>query len=232
VIHVVAEQSSVEGAGTTPGVLPGVEGLISAELVAELAKSARLRPLTPLIDAAPEKGYTPSAQLADFVRCRDLTCRAPGCDRPATLCDLDHTIPYADGGVTHASNIKCLCRFHHLLKTFWGWRDKQLPDGTMIWTLPSGETYVTTPGSALLFPSLCTPTGDLPQLEPRGAERCGSREAMVPKRTRTRAQNRANRISAERRHNRRSREATLAAAVGAQATQVPPPDPDDDPPPF
>jgi hypothetical protein len=23
-----------------------------------------------------------------------------------------------------------------LLKTFWGWRDRQLPDGTVIWTLP------------------------------------------------------------------------------------------------
>ena len=39
----------------------------------------------------------------------------------------------ADGS-THASNLKRLCRLHHLLKTFWtgvnGWRDKQLPDGT------------------------------------------------------------------------------------------------------
>jgi Domain of unknown function (DUF222) len=131
VIHVIAEQASVQDTGSTPGVLVGAEGLIPAELVAELAKSARLAPLTPFRDVAPEKGYTPSAKLADFVRCRDLTCRAPGCDRPATRCDLDHTVPYAKGGATHASNIECLCRFHHLLKTFWGWRDKQLPDGTV-----------------------------------------------------------------------------------------------------
>ncbi len=44
---------------------------------------------------------------------RDLTCRAPGCDRPATDSDLDHTIAYADGGATHPSNVKCLCRLHH-----------------------------------------------------------------------------------------------------------------------
>ena len=49
----------------------------------------------------------------------------------------------------------------HLVKTFWGWRDKQLPDETVIWTSPSGATYVTTPGSALLFPSLCVPAGDI-----------------------------------------------------------------------
>ncbi len=105
VIHVVAEQATVEGRGSTPGVLPGVEGLIPAELVAELARSARLVPLNP--PAGPESGYTPSAKLAEFVRCRDLTCRAPGCDRPATHCDLDHTIPYAQGGATHPSKLLC-----------------------------------------------------------------------------------------------------------------------------
>lgn len=51
-------------------------------------------------EGGPEPGYTPSARLADFIRCRDLTCRAPGCDRPAVDCDVDHTIPYAQGGPT------------------------------------------------------------------------------------------------------------------------------------
>ncbi|WP_082978854.1 HNH endonuclease signature motif containing protein [Mycobacterium sp. 1081908.1] len=224
VIHVVAERASVDGTGATPGVLPGVEGLIPAELIAELAKSARLVPLT-IPTGVPEPGYTPSAKLAEFVRCRDLTCRAPGCDRPATHCDVDHTIPYAQGGATCASNLKCLCRLHHLMKTFWGWQDEQLPDGTVIWRLPDGHTYVTTPGSALLFPSLCVPTGDAPDTE-APAERCGERTAMMPLRARTRAQNRAARIAAERRHNRQTRLATRPAQTG-------PPTPDaDEPPPF
>jgi hypothetical protein len=125
VIHVIAEQASVDGTGTTPGLLPGADGLIPAELVAELGKSAKLQPLFRPIDA-PEPGYTPSAKLADFVRCRDLICRAPGCDQPAVACDLDHTVAYRDGGRTHASNLKCLCRSHHLVKTFLGRRDQQL----------------------------------------------------------------------------------------------------------
>lgn len=54
--------------------------------------------------------HTPSAALRDFVRCRDLTCRFPGCDRAAVGCDVDHAIPYDDGGPTQASNLKCLCR--------------------------------------------------------------------------------------------------------------------------
>ncbi|BBZ73565.1 hypothetical protein MPRS_46580 [Mycobacterium paraseoulense] len=69
--------------------------------------------------APPEPGYLPSPALADFVRCRDLTCRWPGCDQPALACDLDHTIAYAQGGPTHAANLKCLCRTHCRTITFW-----------------------------------------------------------------------------------------------------------------
>jgi Domain of unknown function (DUF222)/HNH endonuclease len=139
VIHVVAEQASLHGAVPAPGSMIGADALIPAELVADLAKSATLVPLVHPADAAPEAGYLPSRALADVVRCRDLTCRFPGCDRPAIDCDIDHTVPYADGGPTHASNLTCLCRRHHLLKTFWGWSDQQLPDATLIWTSPSGS---------------------------------------------------------------------------------------------
>ena len=48
---------------------------------------------------------------------------------PVEFCDVDHTIPYPIGP-THPSNLKCLCREHHRLKTFGGWRDTQLPGGT------------------------------------------------------------------------------------------------------
>ncbi len=227
VIHVLAERATVDGTGSAPASLLGSDGLITPELVAELAKSARLVPLVHPADAPPEPGYVPSRALQDFVRWRDLTCRWPGCDRPAVECDLDHTIPYADGGPTHASNIKCYCRTHHLVKTFWGWRDQQLPDGTVILTSPAGQTYVTTPGSALLFPSLCRATGGMPAPEadaPR--DYCGDRTAMMPRRSRTRAQNRAARVAAERRQNRDARRAP------PQAVGQPPPETVAQPPPF
>jgi len=116
VIHVVAEQVTLEGRSATPGSVLGADGLIPPQAVAELAKSAKLRPLLPPAGAEPR--YTPSAKLAAFVRARDLTCRAPGCDRVAIECDLDHTIPYADGGATHASNLKCVCRIQDGPMTF------------------------------------------------------------------------------------------------------------------
>jgi hypothetical protein len=188
-------------------------------------------PLAHPIDAAPEPGYVPSKTLADFVRCRDLTCRWPGCDRPAFDCDLDHTVPHADGGPTHASNLKCYCRTHHLVKTFWGWRDQQLPDGTIILNSPAGKIYVTTPGSALLFPSLCLPTGDVraPELD-RPDDPCGARIAMMPKRRRTRAQDRAHRVAAERRQNHQAR--TVHRAESMSYFGPAPPGSDDEPPPF
>src|SRR5277367_5551572 len=226
VIHVVADQASVDGTAQTHGSLIGSDALIPPELIADLAKSARLRPLVHPADAPPERGYTPSQALADFVRCRDLTCRFPGCDKTAMNCDLDHTIPYADGGRTQASNLKCLCRLHHLIKTFWGWHAQQLPDSTLVWTSPSGQTYVTTPGSAILFPSLCVPTEVSEPVPDR--PRCADRAAMMPKRRRTRAQHRANYVAAERRHNLAARQAAQHAASGGPA----PPARDDEPPPF
>ena len=227
VIHVLAEQSTLDGTSDDPGYLYGADTLIPAELLREVAAAARLRPLIHPGGAAPERGYRPSRSLADFVRARDLTCRAPGCDRPATDCDLDHTVPYPHGP-THASNLKALCRFHHILKTFWGWRDQQLPDGTVIWTLPNNRTYVTTPGSALLFPALMVPTGPLvASLEP---ESSGERHLAMPRRTKTRATDRARRIAAERSRNRKCRRRHRDAVARAITPDCSSLGPADDPP--
>ena len=118
-----------------------------------------------------------------------------------------------------------------MLKTFWGWRDEQLPDGSVIWRLPAGRTFITTPGSALLFPSLCSPTGALavPQADPP-PDYCAPRTAMMPKRRRTRTQDRATRVATERHHNRQRR-LTRKATTPSYFGPAPPIDPDD-PPPF
>ncbi len=177
--------------------------VVPAEILADLARrgAVRLRPLVHPGDSPPEPRYRPSAALADFVRCRDLTCRFPGCDWPADLSDIDHTIPYDAGGPTHASNLKCLCRKHHLLKTFWtAWRDEQFPDGTVVWTSPSGHTYRTMPGSRLLIPALSLPTGTLPP-PPHLDASCTDRGAMMPQRKQSRSTERLRRIIAERKGN-------------------------------
>jgi hypothetical protein len=78
------------------------------------------------------------------------------------------------------------------------------------------------PGSALLFPSLYLPTGNLAGHEADSPiEYCGDRNAMMPRRCRTRRQDRADRVAAERRRNHVARTTrqpavlTTAIAVGA-----------------
>jgi hypothetical protein len=96
-----------------PHCLTDPPGLSVLSRVAEPAKSARLSPLA--WPRPPRARIHPSAKLAEFVRRRDRTCRARGCDRPAEFCDLDST-PYHAGGATHPSNLKCLCRKHRVHK--------------------------------------------------------------------------------------------------------------------
>ena len=204
VIHVLAEQPAIKGDSQRPAYVPGF-GPVLSQVLRDLGATAKIKPL-PIPGDCAEPGYRPSAGLAEFVRFRDLTCRFPECDVPAARCDIDHTVPFPLGP-THPSNLKLLCRFHHLLKTFYnGWRDRQQPDGTVIWTSPSGHAYTTKPFGALLFPALAVPTGTLmlPKDMPPPGE---NRGLMMPNRRRTRAQDRAARVAWERGIN----EARMAA---------------------
>ena len=189
------------GESATPGYLPGF-GALPAETVRDLATRARVRPLKPAQEFTAEPQYRPSTALAEFIRARDLCCRFPGCEVPAEFCDIDHSVAWAAGGPTHPSNLNCKCRAHHLLKTFWcgqnGWAEQQHPDGTIVFTSPSGRTYTTTPGGALFFPDLATPTEKLTVAHADPPPDNPGRTLMMPTRKRTRATNRAARIATER----------------------------------
>jgi len=203
VINVIAEAATVEGTSDKPGYLPGY-GAVPAPTVAEMAKTASLRPVPSPKDLGAEPHYRPSAALTRFIQSRDLTCTFPGCDQPPIGCDIDHSVPYPHGP-THPSNTGLKCRIHHLLKTFCGWTDRQLPDGTIQWTSPSGRTYTTPPAGARFFPQLGQPTETLtlansPPPNPH-------RESAMPKRKRTRSQDRAYRVEYERAQNRARYEA-------------------------
>ena len=89
-------------------------------------------------------GYVWPSGLRHLIETRHRTCAAPGCRRPAARCDLDHTIPYHQGGPTCECNGAPLCRRHHRAKQAPGWHLNQGPPGHMTWQLPSGRTYVTT----------------------------------------------------------------------------------------
>ncbi len=91
--------------------------------------------------------YQVPPELRRFLSQRDGTCRFVGCNRPAALCDIDHTIPWEHEGTTQDSNLAYLCRGHHRLKHQGGWSVRHHPDrpGVLIWNDPLGFEYSTEP---------------------------------------------------------------------------------------
>ncbi|MGY2079390.1 DUF222 domain-containing protein [Modestobacter sp. SYSU DS0657] len=94
----------------------------------------------------PTERYEPTPRQRSFVTTRDRRCRFPGCGQRVGWADLDHVVPHACGGATDCTNLCCLCRSHHRLKTFApGWHFAMTPDGTLTVTTPSGVTRTTRP---------------------------------------------------------------------------------------
>ncbi|HEY6277504.1 MAG TPA: DUF222 domain-containing protein [Streptosporangiaceae bacterium] len=111
-------------------------------LAAWLRNSLDRGPLTsvslPLdIGAATE---TIPAHLRRLVSARHPHCAFPGCEQPASVCDVHHLVPRADGGATALPNLVNLCSFHHLVAVHrWGWQLCLNPDGTTTATGPDGR---------------------------------------------------------------------------------------------
>ncbi|MGV0786384.1 HNH endonuclease signature motif containing protein [Mycolicibacterium sp. XJ2] len=217
IIHVLAEQATLEGRSDKPGYLKGL-GVLPADSIRKTAKTAQLKPLT--VPTKADNGYRPNVALRDFLQWRDLTCRWPGCDKPVHQSDVDHTTPWPQGP-THPSNTKHYCRTHHLIKTFFcgprGWTDRQLPDGTIELVAPTGHVWRSEPHGASMFPALGQSTGEL-EIPADTAPDTAVRSLMMPRRKQTREDDRRDRIKAERRQRaeliaeeERQRQAWLAA---------------------
>jgi hypothetical protein len=138
------------GRAEEPGLLDGTTP-IGPQAARELAA---LAPSFTRLLTDPERGvplsvgrrtYTPPAGLQRWVVLRDAVCRFPGCTRPASATDADHTLAWADGGPTAAGNLALLCRHHHRLKHQTRWRVRQTVAGTLEWTSPTGRRVRTRP---------------------------------------------------------------------------------------
>jgi hypothetical protein len=144
-INVIVDLPTLLGLAENPAELSGY-GPIPATLARELAASHQWRrfisdPITgELLEVGREK-YQPPAALIEFINARDKTCRFPGCRRAAELSDIDHAIPWDEGGQTSPANLGALCRRHHRLKTHGGWKISSNADGSCTWTSPYGKSY-------------------------------------------------------------------------------------------
>jgi hypothetical protein len=91
------------------------------------------------------RGHDPGVKLRHLSQIRHATCTGPACRRPSTRADFEHNIPYEAGGRTCLCNGGPKCRYDHRLKQHPQWNVDQLPDGTFLWTTPSGRQYTSEP---------------------------------------------------------------------------------------
>lgn len=71
--------------------------------------------------------HTPIMRKA--LRLRDKTCRAEGCQVPATWCQAHHLTPWAHGGTTTVADGILLCTHHHQRAHDPGYHHTRLPNG-------------------------------------------------------------------------------------------------------
>ena len=145
-VQVIVALSTLLRIDEQPGELAGY-GPIPAEVARKMAADptgtwTRLvtDELGQLVDYGREK-YRPPQDLIDHVTARDRTCRGPHCHRHARRCEVDHVIPFSEGGQTNAGNLGPECPREHHVKHDAGWQTERLPDGTIRWTTPTGRVY-------------------------------------------------------------------------------------------
>jgi hypothetical protein len=112
-------------------------GGLAAHLRANLGDGSLASVSLPLdIGAATE---TIPAHLRRAATARHPHCAFPGCEQPASVCDIHHLVPRSQGGPTALPNLVPLCSFHHLTVIHrWGWTLTLHPDGGTTATSPGG----------------------------------------------------------------------------------------------
>ncbi len=148
-VRVTIPFTTLIGLDDQPGDLDGY-GPIPAATARELAAAGvwtwlRTEPGTGQLLEHGRTRSRPPVPLADLIVARDRTCRAPGCHQPAHTGDLDHVVPFAQGGTTSPGNLHALCTTHHLLKHHGGWSVTRHRDGTTRWRSPTGHRYTRRP---------------------------------------------------------------------------------------
>ena len=102
--------------------VPGI-GPIPVAAARRMASDAVLKVL--LTDGTDVKavahvGRTIPARLRTALEARDPTCVVPDCDVRHGL-EIDHLLPWAEGGPTTMDNLARLCEWHHHLKSHCGY---------------------------------------------------------------------------------------------------------------
>jgi hypothetical protein len=86
----------------------------------------------------------PPGWLRDATLSLHDTCTAPGCERAALSSQVDHAVPWDEGGHTDIGNCGPLCGHDNHTKETAGWKATGQPDGTRHWHHPRSGLQITT----------------------------------------------------------------------------------------
>ena len=150
VLHVHLSEDAITAPDSRSCIWPGWRtpaSFVDAEQVRTGAAApgtrVTVRPVVDLTEHLHVSQYEVPDRLAAQAAERDLTCVFAWCTRPAESCDLDHVVPYSEGGSTSSDNIANLCRRHHRLKTHHsGWGYTVLEPGCYLWSSPHGYQFL------------------------------------------------------------------------------------------
>ncbi len=162
-VSVIVPLATCLGSGSQGGTIAGVPADSSSilDLIAEADSGSTIRRLVVdgagcVVDAG-RRRYAVTDLQRQVISLRDGTCRFPGCVRLAHRCEIDHATPWDTGGETDLDNLGALCKHHHQLKTFGGWRiTRSSRAGTCTWRSPLGRIYEHQPPE-LIPPELIPP---------------------------------------------------------------------------
>src|SRR5699024_8985218 len=113
-----------------------------------------VRPVIDLAGHEPTECYEIPGRLREQVRTRESQCVFPSCTRRARSADLDHIVPYEEGGPTCGCNLSPLCRRHHRAKTHVNWTYVMVTPGTYLWTSPTAQQYLVDGRGTFHIPAL------------------------------------------------------------------------------
>jgi hypothetical protein len=137
IIHIEADQATVEAAAqriadpdapvtVAPGGVCRIENgpVLSLDDLVELLLVSRVEMIvrdlrTKRVDLGDAQRFFTGAAREAIIR-RDGRCTFPGCGLPARRCDIDHLVPWEQGGRTDQANGHAVCRYHHRRKHL-GW---------------------------------------------------------------------------------------------------------------
>ena len=137
------ERCEIDGQGPIP--VPMARDLANDSFLAVLFHRAGD------IRAVSHRGRTINAALRTALVYRDRTCVVPGCGVTKGL-EIDHVIPFAEGGPTELDNLALLCYDHHHKKTYEGWvltRTSVGDQGRATWTFEPQPPFGQEPGLGL-----------------------------------------------------------------------------------